>query len=331
MIGRPSQTDFPGSSTSANLGDRSLAPTSRTHIVNSPNGNTATRPFGFADNPSSHVANMSIEATVHSSGVLYGNEAAPTHIFCTYNNYTQSNGATIENAARPRFLTAEPVPLTLNGVPMVPRNAGPQSTYTHPPAMNMNQYTGDYSHNPPSLHSSQYHNMVTGNNFSSSSSLQMYVHHQHLRVAISLINTLYSIYRTPQYVPNTDLAPSQPAGHPYQPAPSMAPCLQQDPPRHNTHFRPSSGRHRETRARAQDANASSSSTLYCDWLDEDDTLCPFEGSLEDLGKHLTSSHLSGAQNARGRCRWQGCLKENMRRDSVWRHVRETHLNMRRGA
>ncbi|KAG2739388.1 hypothetical protein P692DRAFT_20841576 [Suillus brevipes Sb2] len=155
----------------------------------------------------------------------------------------------------------------------------------------------------------------------------------------------------PQYVsPNTDLAPpspcpksfahgfgmlhgSQPAGPLHQPAPSMAPSpstyLQQDLPCRNTHSCPSSGRRRETRA--QDAHASSSITLSCNWLDEDDTLCPFQGSLDDLGKHLTSSHLSGPQNALGRCRWQGCLKENdMRRDSVWRHVRETHLNMRRG-
>lgn len=325
MISCPSQTGFPGSSTSAYLGDSSFAPLSGTYIANSRNGNTATHHFGFAAGPSSH-ASTSIETTTYSSGVSNGSEAASVHSISTYEHLTQLNGAMIDNAARPRFPTVESV------IPMVPGNApGPQSTFTHLPAINTNQYTGDTSHNTPSLRSSTYRNMVTENNISSSSSLQMpYV---------------------PQYVPpNTDLAPpspcpksfahgfgmqhgSQPAGPLHQPAPSMAPSpstyLQQDLPCRNTHSCPSSGRRRETRA--QDAHASSSITLSCNWLDEDDTLCPFQGSLDDLGKHLTSSHLSGPQNALGRCRWQGCLKENdMRRDSVWRHVRETHLNMRRG-
>ncbi|KIK40867.1 hypothetical protein CY34DRAFT_806720, partial [Suillus luteus UH-Slu-Lm8-n1] len=125
---------------------------------------------------------------------------------------------------------------------------------------------------------------------------------------------------------------SQPAGPAYQPAPSMAPSssthLQQDLT-HLNHSRPNF-EHR-CRTSALETHPSQCISFFCDWLNEDDTLCAFQGSLDDLGKHLTSSHLSGAQNALGRCRWQGCLKENdMRRDSVWRHVRETHLNLKRG-
>jgi hypothetical protein len=160
------------------------------HIVTSPNGNTATHPFSFANDLSSHDAN--IEATVDSSGMSYDSEAASAHFFSTYKNHTQLNGATIDNAARPRIPTAKSVPLTWNGVmPMVPKNApDPQSTYTHPPVINMNQYMGYSSHNPPSLYSSQYRNTVTMDNLQSSGSLQTCVHHHHLQVAMLLTLTL---------------------------------------------------------------------------------------------------------------------------------------------
>ncbi|KAG1762348.1 hypothetical protein EDD22DRAFT_953187 [Suillus occidentalis] len=330
MISHLSQIGFPDSSTSTNLGDRSFAPLSRTHIVNSPNGNTATRPFVFADDLSSHVANMSIQATIDSGVISHGSEAASAHFSSTYNHHTQLNGAMIDNAARSRFPTAESVPLTRNSVPMVSRNTpGPQSTSMHPSAINMNQYTGHSSHNPTGLHSSQYRTTVTGSNFSPSGSLQM----PHL----------------PQHTLNTDLAPpnsypksftrdfgtqhgSQPAGPPYQQASSMAPSpsthLQQDLT-HRNHSRPNS-EHR-CRTYAQETHPSPSISFFCDWLNEDDTLCTFQGSLDDLKNHFTSSHLSGAQSALGRCLWQGCLNGNdMRRDSTWRHVRETHLRIKRG-
>lgn len=324
VITRPIQTGFPGSSTLSNLGDRNLAPPSRTHIVNSQNGDTATRPFAFADDLSSHVANRSIEATVNSGGVSFGSEAASAHSSSTYKHHTQLNGAMIENAARSRFPTAESV------IPMVPENApSPQSTYTHLPAINMNQYLGYSSHNPPSLHSSQYRITVTGDNFPPFGSLQM----PHL----------------PQHTPNTDLAPpnayhksftrdfwtqhgSQPAGPPYQQALSMAPSPSTHPQQdltHRNHSRPDPEHRRRTYA--QETHSSPSIAFFCDWLHEDDTLCAFQGSLDDLKNHFTSSHLSGAQSALGRCHWQGCLNENdMRRDSTWRHVRETHLRIKRG-
>lgn len=190
----------------------------------------------------------------------------------------------------------------------------------------MNQYTGCSS---PGLHSSQYRTTVTGDNIPPSGSLQM----PHL----------------PQYIPNTDLAPpnsypksftrdfgtqhgSQPACPPYEQASSMAPSpsthLQQDLTRCD-HSRPNS-EHR-CRTYAQEIHPSPSIAFFCDWLNEDNTLCAFQGSLDDLKNHFTSSHLSGAQSALGRCHWQGCLNGNdMRRDSVWRHVRETHLRIKRG-
>jgi hypothetical protein len=188
---RASQTSFPGSSASANLGDRSFAPQSGTHIANSRNDNTATHPF--AAGPSSH-ASMSIGATTYLSGVSNGSMTASAQSFSTY----QSNDTMIDTPARPKFLTAESIPLTRNGViSKVPKHApSPRNTYTHPPT-NMNQYTGYSSHNPPSLHSSQYRNTATRDNLPPSSSLQVYVHHHHLRAAILLTSALYTglIYR----------------------------------------------------------------------------------------------------------------------------------------
>jgi hypothetical protein len=161
----------------------------------------------------------------------------------------------------------------------------------------------------------------------------------------------YPIYRphVPQHLsPNTDLAPpnsypqsfthdfgtqcgSQSAGPPYQPLPSVAhsPSIHpQDPHRRNINSHANSGGYRETRA--QDTNPSSTA-FSCHWLDEHDARCPFHGSLEELKKHF-STHLSGAQNALSRCRWQDCQNKNeIRRDSTWRHVKETHLKMKRGA
>lgn len=211
MISHPIQTGFPGSSTSANPGHRSFAPPGRTHIVNSPNGNTATRPFAFAEDLSIHVANMSIQTIVNSGDVSHGSEAASAHFSSTYKHHNQLDGAMmIDNAARSRFPTAESVTLTRNSVPMVSRNApGPQSTFTHPPAINMNQYTGYSSHNPPGLHSSQYRTTVTGDNFPPSNSLQVYVHYPRIRLTISLTTmqtsfaTIHTQHRScaPQLLP----------------------------------------------------------------------------------------------------------------------------------
>jgi hypothetical protein len=147
---------------------------------------------------------MTIETTTYSSGVSNGSEA---HSVSTYEHLTHLNGAMIDNAARPRFPTVESV------ISMVPGNApGPRSTFTHLPAINTNQYTGDTSHNTPSLRSSTYRNMVTENNISSSSSLQMYVHQHHLRVAISLTRTLHTglMYRNMSH-PTRILRPPAPA------------------------------------------------------------------------------------------------------------------------
>lgn len=314
---RSGQTGFPGSSASANMGDRSFAPPSGTHIANSRNGNTTTHPF--AAGPSSHVS-MSLEATAYSSGVSNGSMAASAKSFSTYH----SNDTMIDTPVQPKFLTAESVPFTRNGViSMVPKNApSPQNTYTHPPS-NMNQYTGYSSHNPPSLHSSQYRSTVTRDSLLPSGSSQVPHLPQYFAPPNSYPKSFTRDFGTQRG--------SQSADPPYQPAPSMAPSSSiqpHDPPRRNTHSHANSGRHRETRA--QDTNPSSSTAIFCDWLDEDDALCPFHGSLEDLKKHF-STHLSGPQNALGRCHWRGCLNKNdIRRDSTWRHVRETHLKMKRG-
>ncbi|KAG1851466.1 hypothetical protein DFJ58DRAFT_424231 [Suillus subalutaceus] len=331
----PGQTDFPGLSTSANL---SFAPPGRTHIGDSLNVDTATHSLGFAADLSSHVADMSIDAATNSSGASNGSEAASAPSFPTYKNHTQLDDAMIDNTARPQFPTAKSIHVN-NFIPSIPNNASGPQNYTHPPPTNMNQYGYGPFHNPPS----QFHNTVTGHDLPPSSSLPMRCLPRHV-------------------LPNPDLAPpsshpesfardfetqrnfgtqhgSQTAGPPYQSAPSMAPSRpihpRQDPLRHNPLSRSSSGR--RGRTHTQEIHPSPSTTFFCDWLDEDNMPCEFKGSLNDFQKHFMSSHLSGAQNALGRCNWRGCQYQNrknpsvhgMRRDTTWRHVRECHLNIKR--
>ncbi|OJA12154.1 hypothetical protein AZE42_10543 [Rhizopogon vesiculosus] len=69
----------------------------------------------------------------------------------------------------------------------------------------------------------------------------------------------------------------------------------------------------------------------CRWLG-----CVFEGSIDELKRHFTNSHLTGPQDARITCLWDGCHYsrrgrpevDTMRRDSVWRHVLEKHLDVK---
>jgi hypothetical protein len=87
--------------------------------------------------------------------------------------------------------------IILKGVPELDDIPGARErTYTHLPAVNMNQYTGYSSHNPSSLHSSQYRITVSDNNFPPSGSLQMYVHYPRLRVAISFTSIQASFTAT---------------------------------------------------------------------------------------------------------------------------------------
>ncbi|KAG2136819.1 hypothetical protein BD769DRAFT_1385182 [Suillus cothurnatus] len=72
----PGQTDLPGLSILAN--HRELAPPSGTHFANSSSVNTATRSFGFAADPQSHVVDMSIDATINSSGASNGPQSFHT-------------------------------------------------------------------------------------------------------------------------------------------------------------------------------------------------------------------------------------------------------------
>ncbi|KAG2158523.1 uncharacterized protein EDB93DRAFT_551955 [Suillus bovinus] len=80
-----------------------------------------------------------------------------------------------------------------------------------------------------------------------------------------------------------------------------------------------------------------SDTLSCGWLVGENVTCVFEGPLHALKIHVRRSHLSGTQNAPNVCRWQGCTYrkrdntaiQTMRRDCMWRHVKETHLGMKR--
>lgn len=80
----------------------------------------------------------------------------------------------------------------------------------------------------------------------------------------------------------------------------------------------------------------SSFPYTCLWL-HDDTCCGFVTTLEGLKEHLNSAHFHGYQNTPIECRWEGCnshrrgdpSRRAMRRDVIWRHIREIHLRFRR--
>ncbi|KAG1731822.1 uncharacterized protein EDB91DRAFT_1153200 [Suillus paluster] len=77
--------------------------------------------------------------------------------------------------------------------------------------------------------------------------------------------------------------------------------------------------------------------LSCRWVN-DDILCEFTGTLEELRAHCQSDHFSGQKDAKIGCQWDGCNYRKrgdrtvhvMRRDCIWRHTREAHLRLKRG-
>lgn len=122
--------------------------------------------------------------------------------------------------------------------------------------------------------------------------------------------------------------------HPSYRQPSIQP--HEDLPHRNSRSRQNS--RRPSRSHIHGAHNLSQSTVFsCGWLVGENRTCGFEGPLDAIKTHFRSSHLSGAQNAPNVCRWQGCeyrkrndaTIQDMRRDSAWRHVRETHLGIKR--
>lgn len=122
---------------------------------------------------------------------------------------------------------------------------------------------------------------------------------------------------------------SNPSYHP----PSIQPY--QHLPCHNSRSRRDSRRRRGSHASG--THHSSSTTFSCGWLVRENTTCGFEGPLDAFKEHFRGNHLSGSQDAENVCCWRGCKyrkRDNanirgMRRDSVWRHVSETHLKRKR--
>ncbi|KAG2076557.1 hypothetical protein BDR04DRAFT_1089710 [Suillus decipiens] len=78
--------------------------------------------------------------------------------------------------------------------------------------------------------------------------------------------------------------------------------------------------------------------FLCRWL-HDDIVCGFTGTLGELRAHYRKSHFAGLPNALVECRWEACEYHKrddptihvMRRECMWRHIREVHLGMKRGA
>ncbi|KAG1788376.1 uncharacterized protein HD556DRAFT_1497393 [Suillus plorans] len=148
----------------------------------------------------------------------------------------------------------------------------------------------------------------------------------------------YQAQREPQ--PSTSAAMSYPnishggnISHPSYRQPTIQP--REDLPHRNSRSRQNS--QRRSRSHTHGTHHSPSDIFSCDWLVGENKTCGFEGPLDKFKTHFRSSHLAGAQNAPNVCRWQGCkyrkrdnaTKQDMRRDSAWRHVRETHLRIKR--
>lgn len=148
----------------------------------------------------------------------------------------------------------------------------------------------------------------------------------------------YQAQREPQ--PLTSAAMSYPnishgsnISHPSYRQPTIQP--HEDLPHRNSRSRQNS--RRRSRSHTHGTHHSPSDIFSCDWLVGENKTCGFEGPLDKFKTHFRSSHLAGAQNAPNVCRWQGCKYrkrdnatiQDMRRDSAWRHVRETHLGIKR--
>ena len=70
-------------------------------------------------------------------------------------------------------------------------------------------------------------------------------------------------------------------------------------------------------------------TYSCQWTRKDGTICGEQITLSTISHHLATHgvrHLSS--ESRLLCRWEGCMK-GMKRESIVRHIRETHLGLRR--
>ena len=83
--------------------------------------------------------------------------------------------------------------------------------------------------------------------------------------------------------------------------------------------------------RAQYANRRSTLYFRCDWVSKSESICICIVHRSDLMKHLNLCHgISGmAYNANMTCHWEGCNR-SIQRKNIGRHIRERHLNLRRG-
>ncbi|KAG1788661.1 uncharacterized protein HD556DRAFT_848616 [Suillus plorans] len=82
----------------------------------------------------------------------------------------------------------------------------------------------------------------------------------------------------------------------------------------------------------------SSSLVSCQWTNDAAIHCEFIGTLEALKSHCKIVHLFGPSITQIECHWEGCDYHSrddptvrvMRRDCIWRHIREVHLRLKRG-
>ncbi|KAG1726260.1 uncharacterized protein EDB91DRAFT_1254402 [Suillus paluster] len=217
--------------------------------------------------------------------------------------------------------------------------------------------------NPPTLHTSQNDVPVLGRDHSSSYTFPMQysnVHHSHPAFPSQYTRTNQDIYFTSDYemptapynnlpqqwcdsvisqpprnVPLPPIVPPPLAAESSQIRDALQPfsshggniCYPSDqPPTSHPHSIPFQ------------SHPSSPLLLSCRWL-RDDVPCEFAGTLEELKVHCKTAHFSGPPNAQIECRWEACEYHKrddpavrvMRRGCMWRHTREVHLGMKRGA
>ena len=78
--------------------------------------------------------------------------------------------------------------------------------------------------------------------------------------------------------------------------------------------------------------APSDAGLYsCGWINDDGTMCIAPISKFTVPVPLITHSIANMTRVRPiECRWQGCGKKLLKRESIVRHVRERHLQQRRG-
>ena len=76
--------------------------------------------------------------------------------------------------------------------------------------------------------------------------------------------------------------------------------------------------------------ASEGPACLCEWQDENGVICGGIVTHANLPGHLSAHGIKNMRRDRlTKCKWAGCTKKPMNRESIARHVREVHMHLKR--